>query len=643
MYNDHIMKIYRFLGMLLVVMLATSCNYLDVIPDNVGTIDYAFRNRNEAEKYLFTCYSTLQRMQYPQHNPSFTTSGEIVYPNDLRDNLGMDALGFNIIRGTQNANNPGLNYWDGEEKGLALFAAIRYCNTMIENVDKPIDLTESEKLRWIAEAKFLKAYYHFYLMRMYGPIPITDSNLPISSDENAVKVKRMPVDQVVEYIVGLLDEATPNLPLTITNQTTELGRITRVIALSVKADVLMTAASPLFNGNADYAGFTGKDGEMLFNTQVDQSKWVKAEEACLAAINLCEQQGLRLHTFVPPANIPANLPDSLRQVLTLQTAITERWELNNELIWAINPVFGFGQQEFGMPRLNAGSTTNLIAQGTYAVPISQQELFYTDKGLPINEDRTWNYSNRFSIRTSQSKDRFYVHEGYETINAHFDREPRFYSSIGFDGGVWYGNGTFDPENAQYVQARGSASFAGPKDDIRINIAACWPKKIVNYLTVYERQMTWEPYRSPIIRLAGLYLWYAEAMNENGKPHAEVLEYVNRVRSRAGLPSVQEAWTNHSTQPTKFTTKDGLREIIHRERRIELAFEGNVGWDLRRWKELQEVLSRPMQGWDIYESQASNFYRPQLLFAPVFNQRDYLWPIKANNLIVNNNLVQNPLW
>src|SRR3546814_20867491 len=67
----------------LTITTQVSCtNYLDVTPDNVATIDYAFRNRNEAENYLFTCYSTLQNggMAEVLNNPGFVTSGEIIYP-----------------------------------------------------------------------------------------------------------------------------------------------------------------------------------------------------------------------------------------------------------------------------------------------------------------------------------------------------------------------------------------------------------------------------------------------------------------------------------------------------------------------------------------------------------------------------------
>jgi len=116
-----------------------------------------------------------------------------------------------------------------------------------------------------------------------------------------------------------------------------------------------------------------------------------------------------------------------------------------------------------------------------------------------------------------------------------------------------------------------------------------------------------------------------------------------VRNRAGLDGVKASWAAYSKTPDKPNTKDGLRQIIHQERRIELSFEGQTGWDLRRWKELQGVLSRPLQGWNINEGSSINYYRPQTVIIPVFGLKDYLWPISTQDVIVNENLTQNPYW
>ncbi|MFA6249521.1 MAG: RagB/SusD family nutrient uptake outer membrane protein, partial [Mucilaginibacter sp.] len=286
-------KIAQFICVVVVVLSGVSCKkYLDLAPDNTGTLEYAFRNRNETENYLFTCYATLQQFANATTNAGFTTSGEIIYPNNLTKHP-IDETGFNLLRGSQNSSQPGLNYWDGENSGQAVFRSIRRCNTMLENINKPVDLGEGEKKRWIAETKFLKAYYHFYLARLYGPIPLIKTNLDITASTEEIKVKRAPVDSVFNYIVSLLDEAAPDLPPVIDNQAKELGRITRNIALSVKAEVLMTAASPLFNGNPDYTSTQNKDGQKLFPAAYDPAKWQRAAIACKEAIEACEASGLK--------------------------------------------------------------------------------------------------------------------------------------------------------------------------------------------------------------------------------------------------------------------------------------------------------------------------------------------------------------
>ncbi|WP_316818869.1 RagB/SusD family nutrient uptake outer membrane protein [Pedobacter nyackensis] len=632
---------YRYLCIVILSLSCFSCKkFLDVTPDGVGTIDYAFRNRNEAENYLFTCYHTLQQLDVSIYNPGFTTSAEIIFPDNLTSNYGLDPIGFHLIRGSQNSSDPVLNNWDGSSGGQPIWKAIRRCNIMLENIDKPIDLSDSEKRRWIAEVKFLKAYYHFYMLKMYGPIPIMDINSPINSSEEAVKVKRKPVDEVVNYIVSLLNEAAPDLPNAITNSIQELGRITRPIGLAVKAQVLATAASPLYNGNPDYASLKDKDGTSLFNPVYDPKKWDAAALACFEAIKASEDNGARLHKFVIPANI-ARLNDSLKTVLDLQTTITEKWDLNAELIWALNPEFKF--QDLCGPRLTQNAAVSLVFLGTFAIPISQQELFYTHNGVPINEDKTWDYANRYDLRSGDHANRFFIADGYETVKAHFNRESRFYAAIAFDGGTWFGNGNFDQEKQQFVQGKGSASYAGPLDNTRINVTGYWPKKLVSYLTVHDMTASISGFHLPMIRLAGLYLLYAECLNEQAKPATEVVPYLDKVRERAGLHGVVEAWTNYSRTPAKYTTKDGMRQIIHQETRIELAFEGQGGWDLRRWKELQVVLSKPMQGWNTYEKDGLNYYKQRNVVIPVFNVRNYLWPISDNALIGNSNLVQNTGW
>ena len=90
-----------------------------------------------------------------------------------------------------------------------------------------------ERTRWIAEVKFLKAYYHYYLFMLYGPIPIMDTNIAVDASQDEVRRYREPVDDVVAYISNLLDEAYKDLPSKITDPGQEMGRITQPIRVGI--------------------------------------------------------------------------------------------------------------------------------------------------------------------------------------------------------------------------------------------------------------------------------------------------------------------------------------------------------------------------------------------------------------------------
>ncbi|SDF54540.1 Starch-binding associating with outer membrane [Mucilaginibacter pineti] len=632
--RKHAVPALLFLG--IVCLSACKKSYLDVVPDNVATIDNAFANRNEAEKYLFTCYSYLPQEGHPDKNPAFSGGDEAwTYWPMTEDFFYLDP--YNIARGNQNRANPYMNYWDGYD-GKSLWQGIRACNTFLDNVDKVTDLQPYLKVRWIAEAKFLKAYFHWYLFRMYGPIPIADKNLPITASPEELKVFRQPVDTVVNYISNLIDQATAGddntgLPSVITSSATELGRITKVAALAIKARLLVTAASPLFNGNNDFAGLKGRDGKLLFNPQYDASKWTRAADACKIAIDAATAAGLKLYYFNPGIVV---VNDAQKTEMNIRNSVCEKW--NSELIWGLtsggNPTFWL--QEFACPQLDPNNI-NLDMKGKLAPPLKMAELFYTKNGVPIEEDKTWDYANRFKLRTVTAQDAG-MQNGYQTVGLHFEREPRFYADMAFDGSTWFmKNGTFN------IQSK-LGEYTGKKQSRLYSVTGYYTKKIVNWNLVYTAtNTTVESYPWPVMRLSDLYLLYAESLNESGNS-AAALPYLNQIRARAGLNTVESSWTNFSTTPTKYTTVDGLRDIIQHERNIEMAFEGSRFWDLRRWKTAPQTLSAPIYGWDILQSTFEDYNRRVLLYNPKFvGPRDYFWPIKEYNLQVNPNLVQNSGW
>ena len=147
----------------------------------------------------------------------------------------------------------------------------------------------------------------------------------ISLDASAEEVRRYrdPVDDVVNYISNLLDDAAKDLPLQVTDAGEELGRITQPIAKAVKAQLWLLAASPLFNGNTDYINVKDNQGRSLFPSETDNNKWKQAADAALDAIKCAKEAGHDLYYFTLPVN---GLSDATRKLLDIGEAVTEKWK-----------------------------------------------------------------------------------------------------------------------------------------------------------------------------------------------------------------------------------------------------------------------------------------------------------------------------
>jgi hypothetical protein len=641
------------------LMGSLGCNYLDVVPNNTPTIDDAFSNRSVAEKFLRTCYADLPDPTNPLYYPTyFTSRDEFDWRTETR--MGRSAAG-QISQGLQNSNNPYQNYWSGSNGANSMYQGIRDCNIFLENIGKPRDITEEERTRWIAEVKFLKAYMHFFLLRLYGPIVLVKENIPLSAPPEATRLYREPVDTCVNYIVSLLDEAIPDLPLNLPDPQAEYGRITQLIALAVKAKVLVLAASPLFNGNTDYAGWVDKRGEHLVSTDYDPKKWERAAEAIKAAIDACQQAGKKFYEFNKYAGGASTfaMNDTLVQEMTIRKSITEDADQNPDIIWATQQQFADGKGN--AVALGFSILSNMLKElfpmltptdqnsyvNYYSASWYMGELFYSDNGVPINEDKYFDYANRYTPRrvTPGDNEGSYIANGQITAGMHFHREPRFYAYLGFDRGFFElatttsdGGKTFD-----YLRNRpgevGNAS----------GMASYVPKKIIAFETAgsqndVNKQYTAHDYRFPLIRLEDLYLLYSEALNElKPQPDGEVYKWIDEVRAHAGLKGVVESWAHASYFPNAPANKAQMRDIIRKERLIELAFEGQRFWDLRRWKIADQYWSLPPKRWG--ETQDPNeFYTPEE-YGPErqVTFRDYLYPLSEIDLRTNANLVQTYGW
>ncbi|MGJ7029662.1 RagB/SusD family nutrient uptake outer membrane protein [Niabella hirudinis] len=631
------MNKYRIILLVLLSLGSFGCKkYLDVVPDGVATLDNAFSNRANAEKFLFSCFNMMPNQNDPFTYPGNVGSDEIWW--DM-DNSGIHGRsGSQIARGGQNMTDPLWNYWDGRRDGKNIWVGIRDCNIFLENIGKVLDITDYERSRWIAEVKFVKAYLHYYLFQLYGPIPIVDKNLSMEVDPAEARVYREPVDKVTDYIVNLLDEAKEGLPEMIEDPINEMGRPTKVAAAALKAKVLVWTASPLLNGNPDYTQVTDNRGTKLFPATADRNKWVRAATAIKEAMDMAHLLGNALYRY---KNGLINIADTLQLNFTIRGAATERATLNPEIIFA--------------PTTSANSFQNYCTPNFYPSQVAgSQELcatlkvaeqFYTNNGVPIDEDPSWNYADRYSRQKNTDKThKYFIASNETTAKLNYFREPRFYANLAFDRGL------YDVQALLGVTTATIKNRSGEPQGVVYSAnhipTGYFIKKLVSFRSsITGTGLSPYNYTIPVIRLADLYLLYAEALNEvKDAPDQEVYQWVDSIRTRAGLKGVEESWRRYSSLPTKPTTKEGMREIIKRERMIELAFEGQRAFDLRRWKDAQKYLNQPVQGWNFQGLNDQDYYEVTTYFnSRNYTYKDYLWPLYQVSVIRNSNLVQNPGW
>jgi len=112
--------------------------------------------------------------------------------------------------------------------------------------------------------------------------------------------------------------------------------------------------------------------------------------------------------------------------------------------------------------------------------------------------------------------------------------------------------------------------------------------------------------------------------------------VEAIRERAGLVPFE--------LPAGLS-KDDMRKLIRNERRIELAFEEQRYWDIRRWKIAEEAYG-PQEGMRMIMNRATgaiNYQRTNVREAQFIAPKMYLYPIPYNEYVKNDNMIQNPGW
>lgn len=646
-------NILKISAIILFAMQSVGCNYLeaDEYLHEVNNLNDIWRQRIDIRKAWSACYG---------HIPNYTdmVSEWPFNTNYDEGHAGRDSYTSLVFaQGKFNADNVLFNFWG------KTYRAIRTCNLFLENYHKADDklLVPGEVEGYAADARFLRAFYYYNLLQLYGPFPIVDKTIDYS-DESAMPTNRNTEEECVNFIVSELDKCITALPENDRILVSEVGRPSKEAAMSLKAMVLLWDASPLVNGNPDYNGFKDAKGRNYFSTANDPEKWRKAAEAAKAVIDLGvyelhtapANQG---YTTVPLGNFAGNTVawpngpagiDPYRSFKQLFAGGNHYW--NKEGIWQVN--LGYQTDHLsllGFPR-NYNNGEDGLVKGVLCATQKMVDAFFMNNGATIDEEKNALYND---IGIAENGDGYYISgngkepqtpiiTGFKLSNANakvprrvLQREARFYATVGFIGrGYEQNNGTL--YYADYKANAMDGFIQSDRPSVRTGYSIV---KWVAEDDLKSRGSSDKPYY--VLRLAEIYLSYAEALNEYDPGNSDVLKYLNLIRFRAGLPGYAAAG------------KDEMRERIKREKHVEFAFEGKRYFDSRRWKDAGKSSrdswgnSHGMGGLVYgcnFTAPDGSFYDRAVIDGYIFRPKNYFLPIPFEE-VANywGTMTQNPGW
>ncbi|MDT3405306.1 RagB/SusD family nutrient uptake outer membrane protein [Mucilaginibacter terrae] len=596
------MKRIAILAIILMVSMNISCkkDFFDQVPDDRLTLEETFNSRDASEKFLANVYNFIKDESEQRFSVPWTAG------SDEADFVWGFAPSNNINNGTYDASSGFINtYWQ------SYYQAIRSASIFMANIDKVPDLPASLKTQYKAEAKALRAYFYFQLMRLYGPIILIGEDV-IAADASFEELQkpRNSYDECVNYVVAEMDAAAAALP--VTANTANLGRMTKSIILAYKAELLLSAASPLFNGNTDYAALKNSDGKQLINQTFDATKWKRAADAAKAFLD----------QFVPGTYTLFKKNDdngNYSAYLSCRDVMLENW--NKEVIFARDQNNIPGLQYERVP-YHQGYSDEVRASGGLGATQNMVDAYFTANGRSIDDSASGYVSSGYTGYQAPGDDRI-----RGVWNAWANREPRFYVGITYTGSKWLN--TNSGEVITDIFAHGNSGKATGGNDY--STTGYMVRKNVSTGTWYDggRSLV-------MLRLAQLYLDYAEALNEAEPGNADILKYLNLIRERAGIPQY-----GSSSLPAP-ASQAAMREAIRKERRVELAFENVRFFDVRRWKIAEDTQKGPIKGLTV-DADPPNFFNVVTLETRVFQKKHYLFPIPQADINSDKQLKQNTGW
>ncbi|MBK5720957.1 RagB/SusD family nutrient uptake outer membrane protein [Dysgonomonas sp. Marseille-P4677] len=578
------------------VILLTSCedafgNFLDKQPSNELTEEEVFSDWTLMEEFHYDTYNFLR------HGACRIKDSWL----DATTDLAQTSYSSGGVRTSFNIGNYYSSAGESELTGTweHYYRGIRKCNmiiTRIEKVPKEPSLSETQyeqdKLNYTSEARFLRAFFYWELFLRYGPIPLVTEVLDPDGDLLSNYTTRPTVKEyVVDFILKELNECETGLMnYDDAWNSSRAGRIGQPMARALYSRIMLYMASPRYSAES---GIT----------------W---QEAADAAKSFIDDYGSHFSLFkVADANGKPLGVEAYTNAL-LRTAYSGN---NKEVIFYRNDV---------VIRWDAIKNDSPVGEGGNGGLCPSQNLVdmydMADGSSPFTQ---YDATGAPVYKGNPATPEINTASGYSEANPWTNRDPRLSATVLYNGAKW-GNGTINVVLGQRDNPIGNTNATPTGYYVRKYI----PETILSAEHSQSAYRLWT-----IIRYAEILLNYAEALNEAQGPTAEVYNMLDQIRHRAGISG------NIANRNDLTSSKDNMRNFIHKERTIELAFEEHRAWDIRRWDVAVEVMTRPIYGVNV---STDGTITRKIAQNRVFEKKMYLYPIPEGE-VWKTGIENNPGW
>ena len=601
-----------------VLILPTSCKkeLLDLTPTDLLASENFWKTDEDATIALMAAYASARAV----FDRDYYFDGQGAEFTRVRGNSGTAGQ---ILRGDayQAGSYGPSGYGSSFDKYFSyLYGSVNRSNYVIENItNKMLPTATGTKLASlesiIAEARLLRGMTYFRLISMWGDVPYISKIIYDNSEVTALS--RMPIGQVKDSIMADFNYALAKLP----NKAAALGRASKPAALAFRGKLNLYWGSWKKNGWPELEGFTQNAGEAT-------AAFTAAAADFKSVIN---DFGLTLYKNGDPGQIDAlGKADILPNYFELFTPKAN------------------GNPEMLMVFTHSGTPTN---------PSQGEELMRDFSGRTVEGSQCWvspryEIANRYQLTTTGDFAPKLVQMNPTTNaaarttlnsavnpNSYANRDYRMKSTIMWDYEMCIGLTSLKSTGfSPYIYNTWAANVTlGGVNYITYNTDGTnsgyvFRKFVRNYEGLGRSE---GDYAYPVMRLADVYLMYAEASNEVSGPLVDAVAVVNKVRARGALPALQAA---------KYANKQLFFDAIEQERIIELVAEGFRGFDLRRWRAIERVWGAPggVGVWrqDTYGADKERFY---LNASDLTYKQAYIFRIPPGERDRNPNLTQNIPW